>query len=186
MSECSIHAVYAGETGIRPVRINVLQTWCSEPYLDTERRTTYIPSRIQTYPLHHLTLPTSTLIVGKRLRYSCQCRHNGTFACKDQHHHVEPWCTSVVHDINKGKMLQTARCTVVNPTDSIAFLTINADQTWKQRKDVTRFPSHPQRKHLCRPSNFPFSPLSLLSLPNEIFVLLPLHDFSYKGRHINI
>ena len=144
--------VGVGETGPIQVPIsNVFhsQTWCSEPYLSTDRRNMNRPSRKQAYPLHHLTLPTSISILDKLLSillwYSYQGQDNGIVPYEDGHHHVGPcpWYPAVVHDITKGHILQMAGCTLINPTDSIASLTYSDAQFWKQRSKVlTRLPSH--------------------------------------------
>ena len=101
-----------------PIPSNVFnsQIRCSEPYLSTDRRTTYRPSRIQAYPLHHLTLPTSMSTLDKLLLmllwYSYQGQDNGTttVAYDDEHHHVAQ-ChlyPAVVYHIKKGHIFQTA------------------------------------------------------------------------------
>ena len=81
-----------GETGTRRVPIDVFnsQSWCSEPYLSTDRRTIYRPSRIQVYPLHHPTLRTSMSILDKLRWYWYQGQDNGTVAYEDEHDHVAP------------------------------------------------------------------------------------------------
>ena len=152
----SVHAVGVGETGTRHVPINQ-QCW-SEPYLSTDRRTTYRPSRIQAYPLHRILShyavrrcrsSISYYLVLILLWYSCHGQDNGTatinVAYEDEHHHVAP-ChlyPAVVHYIKKGHIFQTARCTLINPTDSIASVTYNGAQFWKQRsKALTRPASH--------------------------------------------
>ena len=143
-----------------PIPSNVFnsQIRCSEPYLSTDRRTTYRPSRIQAYPLHRILShyavrrcrsSISYYLVLILLWYSCHGQDNGTatinVAYEDEHHHVAP-ChlyPAVVHYIKKGHIFQTARCTLINPTDSIASVTYNGAQFWKQRsKALTRPASH--------------------------------------------
>ena len=107
-------------------RINS-QSWGSKPYLSTDRRIMYRPSGIQAYLLQDITILTSISVLDMLLRYSYQSQDNdGTsVACEDEHHHIATchWYPAVVHDIKNGHILQTARCTVINSTDSIASLT---------------------------------------------------------------
>ena len=86
-------------------------------------------------------LSTLTVLLSRpRQRY-----YYYTVAYEDEHHHVAPchWNPAVVHYIKKGHILQTVRCTLISPTDSIASLTYNGAPFWKQRiKALTRLPSH--------------------------------------------
>ena len=101
---------------------------------------------ILTYPAHHLTLRRcrSSMSYGTRInaKITLLLVH---VAYEDEHHHVAPchWNPAVVHYIKKGHILQTVRCTLISPTDSIASLTYNGAPFWKQRiKALTRLPSH--------------------------------------------
>ena len=107
--------------------------------------TVYRPSRIHVYPLHHLTLPTSMSILDKLLSYSYQGQDNGIAAVSysDKRHHVAPRHRhpAIMH-LKKGHIVQTAGCTLINPTGCIASLTYNGAQFWKQlSKARTRPPS---------------------------------------------
>ena len=103
----SVHAVKVGETGTRhePIAFNS-QSWCSESCISTDRRTMYYvhrPSRIKAYPLHHLTLPsTSTAILDKLLWYWHQCQDNGTTVCCCLRRRASPLSTMPFIDIPRS------------------------------------------------------------------------------------
>ena len=122
------------------------QSWCSEPCLSTDRRTMYRTSRVQAYPLNHLTLRTSMSILDiPVVWYSYQGQHDDTTVSYDDEHHHAPchWYPVVVHDVKNGHILQTAWCTMINPTDYVASLTYSGAQFWKQRsRTLTRPSSH--------------------------------------------